>query len=265
MVGRVLGLLPLVAGCGQLFNLTNVELPVDASVDAPIDAALCGSVLDRSEDEDLDTCPNAIDLCPGIYDDQADDDRDGVGNACDPHPLVVGDKIVAREFFNAATSSWSLLPVTDWSIAGGVLTSSTAPDSTNASISLTIGAKQPTLELGFTLVDYGPSAVQDTNKILTVVDFPNAGARPCHLLAPYTMVIDRLEANDGAHFLPNSMLSVGVHHTMWSAFGDTPARCQLDTTFAGGIVVGNELTRSATISVVGVTVSLSYVLVYGVD
>ncbi len=134
-------------GCNQILGVDQTHIRPDA---AP------------GTDEDGDGVTNDVDNCPGIPNaDQADSDGDQVGDACDPHPTTPGDQIALAEFFEG--SAYAFIPdqVANWSLDGGMVTTTAAPDSTDAALSLTKVAKSPTLEIGFTLLDYGTDVTND--------------------------------------------------------------------------------------------------------
>ncbi len=143
------------AGCNQVFHLEETGLKADA---AP------------GTDEDGDGVPNASDDCPGIFDpQQVDSDGDGVGDACDPHPGRAIDRIAFTELFEGG--SYALVPdqTTSWQLGGGMLTTVGSPDTTDARLSMTMVAKAPTLEVGFTVLAYSATATDTLDENL---DYP---------------------------------------------------------------------------------------------
>ena len=82
------------AGCGQLFGLRDLPVPlIDASFDAPIDAPCAG------HDEDGDGRGDACDNCPIDVNDGTNRDGDELGDLCDPHPAIGGDKLTLFSSF----------------------------------------------------------------------------------------------------------------------------------------------------------------------
>jgi hypothetical protein len=135
------------AGCNQILGIDSTHLP---------DALVPGT------DEDGDGIANDVDNCPGIPNtDQLDSDGDHVGDVCDPHPTTPGDEIALKEFFEIAPYSFVPDQPTNWMLGGGMVTTTAAPDATDATLSLARVAKSPTLEIGFTLLELGTDTLND--------------------------------------------------------------------------------------------------------
>lgn len=144
-------LLFVIAGCDVVAGIN--EIRPDAPP-APLDT-------------DGDGVPDEMDNCPAQANPlQTDADRDELGDACDPRPAAP-DHLVDLALFDGATGRWIEQPAGTWTLgpdgltspAGGVLTYDTL---------LTL--KNPTLQVGFTFLDFGVRDDHSNNQIALELD-----------------------------------------------------------------------------------------------
>jgi len=152
-------LLLLATGCNQVWSLDSTHLPIDAMT---------------SVDEDLDDVLNEVDNCPGIYNPgQPDRDGDLVGDVCDPHPDTMGDSIVAKAFFSTSQIDlWTPDTAETWTVIGGALVPKIDANATNGFLTLSATAQRPSLEVGYTVLDYGADGTTGNLFALTLA-LPN--------------------------------------------------------------------------------------------
>ena len=142
----------LLAACGR----ENFEL--DAAVDAPTIPPA---------DHDGDGIPNAVDVCPTEFDPmQVDTDSDDVGDACDPRPTMSGDRLAGVGLFSESFGVWIPDTITNWSLGGGKVSTTSPADATAARLSFTAAGADPTVRLSFVPDDYGTSAQNHAINIL---------------------------------------------------------------------------------------------------
>lgn len=243
------------SGCNQLLGIRETTLYIDA---AP------------GVDEDGDNVLNDVDNCPGIYNPTQDDsDGDNVGDVCDPHPSTPGDHIAFTEFFEGNT--FAVTPgVGTWMLGNGALTSVGPADGTDASVMLSKHAPSPTLEAGFTVVDYGAAAVD--NAIDMTIAFPgNSGL--CELksyqagdaLAEVVALVVAVSSQNVTNLMTPLAENVGFTFQM-TRNANADGRCVVSgTTTVLDVGPGSNFSDAmVTIEVRRAQVALRYVVLYDV-
>jgi hypothetical protein len=124
---RPWGLLVLLAGCDQVFDLVPVvEMP-------------CWDPAHLAHDEDDDGIVDGCDLCPNISDaEQTDADADGVGDDCDPHRDDPHDRLALFDPFtdDVLDARWmSFGAAGQWVIADDVVSQL---NTSNANVTATL-------------------------------------------------------------------------------------------------------------------------------
>ena len=249
------GVAAFVAGCNPVFGIEETSLSIDA---AP------------GTDEDGDNVVNDLDDCPGIYDPlQQDGDDDGVGDACDPHVATPGDKIIFTEFFEGM--SFALTPgnAASWTLAGGMLVTAGPADATDAVVSVHKAAPEPTIEVGFTIEDYGSPMMFKT--IDVTVAYPgNTGL--CRLVSlhdgePISEVVTQAQMGEQYTNIVPMPLAVGAPYAaQLTRNGTAMGQCLVSTT-STAVGLGPNSDHSdvtAAISIRYAKVALRYVLLYAV-
>jgi hypothetical protein len=119
------------------------------------------------QDTDGDGVDDPDDDCPTVANPgQADFDVDGIGDACDPHPGAP-DVLVDRETFTGASSHWTRQPDAGWTLADHTLTS---PAGGALVYDAMLSLASPTLEVGFTVLDFGVRTDSSNNQIMLELD-----------------------------------------------------------------------------------------------
>ena len=235
------------SGCHTVFDLDHVPpagTPGDGGPDAP--------VLDEDDDKLTDDSDN----CPGVANaDQLESDGDGIGDACDPHPATI-DRILISDLFNGTTHELTADPST-WSLADGRLTTRGGADGTAATLS-SVANQVAALEIGFVVDEYG---MTDDNQVRIRIASSGADG-DCELHgSPLNAGTVSFNGVTGLLTLPAD-LAPRTRHTMRFQIdtGDSPCRVD-DTTFpgTGGVTTG---TAVITLSITGMTFSLTHAVVY---
>jgi len=138
----------LAAGCDLVFTIDVADAPP--------------STHDEDGDglfDDVDNCPVTSNPpnTPGAP--QDDLDGDGVGDVCDPHAATPGDSIAALEFFNGNFGDFWTPDINTWTAGSDTLTSPESPAAgadQHFLLRQSIQAKNATMEVGFTVLDFGP-------------------------------------------------------------------------------------------------------------
>jgi hypothetical protein len=126
-----------------------------------------------AHDEDLDGINDPMDNCPAAFNDrQEDEDNDGVGDACDPNPTTPGDRLIAFGFFTDSFGDWVPDSAAAWVFEdGSIAPAQTDPDAVAVSLSTVVTAKTPTIEILFTVLDYGPA--MEIHQLGVTISFAN--------------------------------------------------------------------------------------------
>jgi hypothetical protein len=220
-------------------------------------------------DEDQDGFADGSDNCPAHFNQsQADRDGDRIGDACDPHPDAAGDKLVSAAFFATSFGDWTPDQASNWMLDAGMLVTKQPPDSTNARLSLSVTAPQGTLEVGYTVRDFGSNTATQTslfNATLTA----GSSSWSCHLVNNGgTAVLDTVQIYNDASYSGGRGLSNAV-----MVGGATELRATLDnaaiecrTPDAAFMLTGptSANVSSASIQIYGMQVALEYVMVYAI-
>lgn len=218
-------------------------------------------------DEDGDGIDNHCDNCPAAFNQlQEDTDGDLVGDACDPHKGTFGDSLVAAEFFDGPLYSWTPNAASAWQLADGSIDTTGAAVATAATLSLSVPAHYPTLELGFTALAY--SGPIDDIKVHLVVsgvelrcDFYNDTTTPQD--GPY-----RIKTFDGGAYRGEDALSatlpVGVPSTLRFGTDMTTFTCAINSATASAPPdpPPPQTLDTATIDIDGMQATLQYALLY---
>lgn len=118
------------AGCSKVFDLDELQ--------APVDAPACAA-----GDEDCDGQPNTTDICPAVADTATDDsDGDLVGDACDPDGTAPVNRRVLFDGFDDASNAWKIKSG-NWQLGEGVLSQ---PVQGDARVELDLVASSPSVE-----------------------------------------------------------------------------------------------------------------------
>jgi len=257
------------ASCDGVLGLHTTRAADAQQMDAP-DAFVV-----PNDDEDGDGFSNEIDNCPGIFNQsQADRDRDGVGDACDPHPDTPGDFIVATEYFNVPTYSWTPDSGTNWALdeMGALVTTATGGvDATNTALSWSMSATSPTIEVGFAVVDYGTT--MPGNHVLTIAsDFVGTPSDPSFCDVRNVNAVTALNYADlyvnpsqpNANVLP---IPTGHHSLIRYSRDDVAAlaSCSIDSVPLQVAQPTNPSSQwTTTITVIGMQTALYYTVIYDV-
>ncbi len=141
----------LLFGCDQVLGLQVPALPIDGP----------------SFDSDHDGIEDAKDNCPEVANPhQSDFDLDGIGDDCDPHQDAT-DVLVDLTLFHGSTGRWSEQPGTGWTLAEGSLTS---PAGGALVFDSFVQLTNPTLQIGFSFVDFGERTDSSNNEITLQLD-----------------------------------------------------------------------------------------------
>lgn len=168
---RALVLLACAPACDLVFK---VEVPADAPP--------------AMHDEDHDGLLDDVDDCPTVPNPPAapggaqdDLDGDGVGDACDPHPDTKGDVLASVEYFDTGFGRFWAPDTDNWTVSLDSVISPPPPafaQETHGMQRIALQALGATLEMGFEVLDLGPS--NEGNHIEIIVDTPGDEGR-CQL------------------------------------------------------------------------------------
>lgn len=243
----------LVAACGR----SNFD-------DAGTDSISGGEMIDN-RDHDADGIFDSVDNCPQAFNqNQMDVDADGVGDACDPRPAMAGDTLVALGLFSTSFGDWVPDVATNWELAGGILLTSGVQDTTDARLSLTTVARQPTVQLSFVVEDYGVYSPDEQVNIRIAAGADNWW---CHTLGASTRINTIALHKNAQYQSGTSIISVAPRATnqmlvTWSASDIT---CSLN-----GQPAGNASTPMAnpqvtvSIEVANLKAGLRYAALYAI-
>jgi len=209
-------------------------------------------------DEDGDGYDDHCDDCPTVYDDpQVDSDGDGVGDVCDPHPASPRDSIATFEMFDGVTYSWTPNDVSNWMLGGDAVQTTAAQDATNAILTRRIALTQPTLEIAFTVDDYGTAA--QVNSI--VVDLDATADATCTAKGDSSGgVIYLLVADTTTKQV--AVVPMGQANTLRITYDSTGTACSLNgDKVAASQAISGELS-TASIAVHDVTASIQHAILY---
>ncbi len=141
----------LISGCDDLFGLRPLERPIDGP----------------TFDTDGDGLSDSDDNCPELANIHQDDfDGDGIGDACDPHPQTP-DVLIDLSLFHGSTGRWLEQPDSGWTIGEGMLTSPAGGALVFDSLQ---DLTNPTLQIGFSFVDFGERTDASNNEITLELD-----------------------------------------------------------------------------------------------
>jgi len=150
-----------ITGCDRVFDVTQVDDPRRQDADLPPDA-------DLTRDTDDDGVADADDNCPGVSNAaQGDGDMDRIGDACDPDASEP-NALVALTLFHAEADGWTPDPTAGWARQDGYILSpelGTATTGGTLRYDATQPLKRPTLQVGFSFIDFGVRTNTFNNQI----------------------------------------------------------------------------------------------------
>jgi hypothetical protein len=228
----------------------------------------CRERLDELPDHDGDGVVDIYDGCPSMYDpDVGDRDGDGVGDACDPHLTTPGDEILSYTFFDHELGDWVPDTIDSWSVAGPRATTTADADSTLARLTLETDALYPTIELQFSVDEYGPSVVRRDNELF--ITMSNAGNPPSCGMANRDNGEAQLNVVGGnSNFDSAGLFAVDVNlvSTFRMTFDATGTHCVAnERVYSSGLYLPDGSSLHAQIIVSHLQVALHSAIVYRVN